>query len=452
MSKYLKFSLLTTILIFGQTVMLEVYADTSAINIDQALSKLENRFFEHQYSTDDDSDRIDRLEKFVFGCTQSGSTVGRVQHLVSTLPDETLTKIANSPANSNDTSSYAATNAQLPSTTSSGTSENYPDTSNDTDQASNTPAGRAFDYSSYPSVTTLEQQIFNHTYTNDTLPQRLNRLETKAFGAPSKSNDLSQRVDNLESYEQRHDIYGENKMANNTSHTFAFAPVSHPVQNMNNSESSDNEQDDVPSKPREYISKTGSFVGSVEERVSMMEAQSFGHTYPDRPLDKRLSKLEKKLLPNQNNAQLGLFERTGKLWAALHPADKNKVDQFLANNELVDNRIVSKDSANTTNNLLASSSNNASSALSTASTNNNTATTAPTKKHSWLSKLAASMGNTNNSGYSIGSTGPGSTPIYNAPGMYNYTGGPTPAGYTSRSFGASFGPGAGPFGVPIGFW
>ncbi len=189
----------------------------------------------------------------------------------------------------------------------------------------------------------------------------------------------------------------------------------------------------------------------------MMEAQEFGHTYPDRPLDKRLKKLESKVLPNQDDSQLGIFERAGKLWVALHPADKAKVDTLLANNEIVDNRIVSKDSLNNvseaSNSSGAGTGNNIAKPNTAGQSNGGSSANTLPKRYSWLSKL----------GTAVGSPSPYSTPdpdstanqsfSYPYPGMYSYNGGSsTPSGYYRRSYGATVGPGSGPAGLPVGFW
>ena len=51
--------------------------------------------------------------------------------------------------------------------------------------------------SKYPSVTALEQHLFKRDYASEPVGDRLNRLESKVFGKPSKFTDLSERVDAL---------------------------------------------------------------------------------------------------------------------------------------------------------------------------------------------------------------------------------------------------------------
>ncbi len=268
MPKKFSLSLITTAILFTTPAHLglhKAYGDTSAQNTDQTLSKLEDRFFEHEYSTDTDTDRINRLEKFVFGCTQTGSINDRLQHIMSTIPDDTTDKIVNAASQTSDTDTSDSGNNQQISTTSTDQSQDTSNSTDDNQQVGDAPTGQAFDYSSYPSVTSLEQELLGHTYTNDPLARRLARLETKAFGAPSTSNDLSQRTDNLENYEQRNNIYGDRTIAGSPpTNSPAIAPI-RPWTKHNKNVGSDNtttddstgSQDNYSTQPGQYVSKTG---------------------------------------------------------------------------------------------------------------------------------------------------------------------------------------------------
>jgi hypothetical protein len=56
---------------------------------------------------------------------------------------------------------------------------------------------------SYPRVSSLEKIILGQTYVADPLAERLSRLETKAFGAASTSDDLGDRTDLLQDYAEK---------------------------------------------------------------------------------------------------------------------------------------------------------------------------------------------------------------------------------------------------------
>jgi len=55
----------------------------------------------------------------------------------------------------------------------------------------------------YPHVTALEKAILSQTFVGEPLPDRLNRMEIKAFGSASNNPDSSQRTDALERYAEK---------------------------------------------------------------------------------------------------------------------------------------------------------------------------------------------------------------------------------------------------------
>lgn len=74
-----------------------------------------------------------------------------------------------------------------------GSGQNYSQDDADPDRAQ-------ADRGDYPHITELENAILHKTYLTDTIEDRLSRLETTAFGAPSKNPDLSARTDALDNY------------------------------------------------------------------------------------------------------------------------------------------------------------------------------------------------------------------------------------------------------------
>ncbi|MBS1993843.1 MAG: hypothetical protein JSS83_25175 [Cyanobacteria bacterium SZAS LIN-3] len=55
----------------------------------------------------------------------------------------------------------------------------------------------------YPHITSLEKSILDQTFPGQPLPDRLARMEEKAFGKASSGQDLSDRTDALEGYAQK---------------------------------------------------------------------------------------------------------------------------------------------------------------------------------------------------------------------------------------------------------
>ncbi len=111
------------------------------------------------------------------------------------------------------------------------------------------------------------------------MPDRLNRLETKCFGKPSEDTDLGQRVESLEAYAQRHDIYGEyppnNKLAEPKNQLGIPNGEITPFQPSSNESAMGGQQ-------------------NIQGMVSTMETQVFGHTHPHLSLPKGLPSLRRK--------------------------------------------------------------------------------------------------------------------------------------------------------------
>jgi len=74
------------------------------------------------------------------------------------------------------------------------------DSGSDSSSAGGAAAGPATEY---PHITSLEKSILEQTYPGQPLPDRLARMETKAFGSPATGKDLSDRTDALEDYAQK---------------------------------------------------------------------------------------------------------------------------------------------------------------------------------------------------------------------------------------------------------
>jgi len=270
-------------------------------NDSDTLKKMEDKLFGHDYRNDSELVRIDRLEKFVYGDIQNGSEAHRLANL-STVSAEFKAKkatpvaVAAKPSPLQAAPSPAAQPKPVPST--------------------------SFDYNNYPRVAELEKHMLGNTYATDALPERLSRLETKAFGKPSSAADLGQRVDALDAYADRHDIYHErmapvDELAQQTSPLDIASRASAAVQNpfLNGAPGPDDSKD----------------------RLSIMEGMVFGHAYDSRSEAERLERLEKKLVPYEhNNAQKDVTTRVNSLWNILKVANTmNGAPLSTRNNDLI---------------------------------------------------------------------------------------------------------------------
>jgi hypothetical protein len=166
-----RLALVALALCLAQT--LPIAAQTAPTNADTEhdLQAMERKFFEHDFSKESMDYRVQRLEKFAFGQPSTGSVDARVAKLASVIDlHQNL----------------------VPPSVSLSTPPSYNEQDED-------PSERGH----YPHVTTLEQQILGQTYENDSLNARLSRLETKAFGKASTSNDSAERTDVLQDYAER---------------------------------------------------------------------------------------------------------------------------------------------------------------------------------------------------------------------------------------------------------
>jgi TolA-binding protein len=261
-------------------------AAPNATSVTDSLSALEEKLFERTYKTDDVDTRLKRLEESILGEAQKGSPQDRLTYLQNAINSNEVTAgdkggSSNHAAQSTSQTTAAAAPSATPATS-------YP----------------AFDFGSYPRVTQLEQQILGTTYPKDALPDRLARLETKAFGKPSVSSDLSLRTDNLDQYAQRHDIYGERNIAGRPT------AQAEPIASM--------ESAPPPENPFENAGE----ITSADERVSTMEKTVFNHIFSSRDMQERVARLEKKLVPyEKNDAQKSLDSRITHLWTILSVAN-----------------------------------------------------------------------------------------------------------------------------------
>lgn len=150
---------------------------------DSNLLKLEEKFFQHTYPKESIDARLDRIEKMVFGEAKDGDDAARLSALVQAVP------------NLNSGSDSAPAQTARGSGSSSGNSGGRPPAPTqvaEEEESEPAPIGN------YPAVDAIERKAFNgKTYSQEPVNQRLARLETKYFGKPSTSTDLTDRTDRL---------------------------------------------------------------------------------------------------------------------------------------------------------------------------------------------------------------------------------------------------------------
>jgi hypothetical protein len=148
---------------------------------DPSVPKLEQKFFEHTYPKDPLPQRLERIEKMGFGESKTGADGERLSKLIQAVPG--LNSVADVPSASSSSSTASSDAQDVPMA---------PPSKSRTQSAQNVSDG-----TQYPQVSAMEQKLLGKDFSVDPVDQRLARLETKVFGKPSASTDLSDRVDAL---------------------------------------------------------------------------------------------------------------------------------------------------------------------------------------------------------------------------------------------------------------
>jgi len=285
------------------------------------LRLLELKFFEHTFDKEPSEDRVERIERLVKGEVGQGNPADRIKDIAADLQadGESL-----SPAQDHDLSRAPVKKKQ--SAVQSGNAAA-------TETSDNT---SSVDRGDYPKVTNLEKEILKQTFPGQTLPARLARLETSAFGSPSASTDLGARTDILESYAEQtlHDKpFGVNPNIDKTYILASTPPAAagldakQAIEHFFNStrrlsdEFSDrstlrtpmgqpgplSQEEQVNDDPQAYAKEPPPPNARMITRVAWCEVQTFGHTFPNMHLTRRLRQLSDELIPKiskQSDMQL----------------------------------------------------------------------------------------------------------------------------------------------------
>lgn len=177
---------LTVLLALGLSVgfsCLPAKADDAAM-----LSKLEFKYFQHDYAKDETAARLERLEKMVFGEVRTGNDADRLKSLVALVPN------LNQKVGEDENSSAAADAAPPQKRTATKPAPKAPRYDA---QPQDEERDAVVNDSSYPAVTAVEKKLLGRDFIGESVGKRLDRLEIKAFGKTSASDDLQDRLDRL---------------------------------------------------------------------------------------------------------------------------------------------------------------------------------------------------------------------------------------------------------------
>ncbi|MCA9816616.1 MAG: hypothetical protein KC652_15990 [Cyanobacteria bacterium HKST-UBA01] len=299
------------VLPLGLTLTAEpVYALNKELSTD--LTKMEIKFFDHDYKKDSEENRIERVEKLVFGESKTGSEEDRMSALLAAVPD--LNSDKKTDKQKNDQGS-----AQDNSSTQSGSDKSQGADNSNSDEAAADPS------TDYPRVDAIEQVLLGKTYRDEGLGKRLAQLEMKAFKKVSSDPDLSKRTEDLEKYVQKH-------------YHKSISNIVDPRNTLNYQAADNGGGNGYESAPPQYGQGSGygyggggAYSGSsgssgsygmtppsygggyrgenqdsppsmgapVAEQLTWLESHVYGRSFPQKPLIDRVRDLEKSVFPNE---------------------------------------------------------------------------------------------------------------------------------------------------------
>lgn len=242
-------------------------AQAQPADLNQSLSQLEIRFFANDRDDQSNDARLERLEKFIFGETKDGTEQQRLDALLKAIPAPPLPEAT----------------AVQPETEPKHDKQISPAASGQEAQTQPPPNS-----SDYPTVSKLETLIIGNSFVGESIQKRLDRLESKAFGQPSESTDLTARVDRLKNYTGLHTPFSEDE----------YVP---------------------PAVANRYANPEGvASGGGILQNVFQLEQNVFGRSYAKKAMIDRVSTLERAVFPaEQVTTGSSLPERIDRLMAAV---------------------------------------------------------------------------------------------------------------------------------------
>ncbi len=319
---------------------------------DDKLSQLENKLFQHNYAKDSTDDRLNRLEKLIFGENQNGTIDNRVSALVKAVPnlesgappisENTPTSNGTKEAGTMQDGQMQAGGASPAPTNPTGTSK--------------ADAEDVEDQSKYPAVTAMETKLLGKDYASEPIKDRLARLEKKVLGKASTSDDLSDRVDRLkqatgidlarkpgspsdwieedqdesmmrEPLGSITDMTGNNNFGNRDIYQDMQKSANIPSNPSGYPFASPYLPDQPTKSPPVTIKSFG-----LSQQVSALEHEVFHKTYEHDPLPARLNRLETTVFPDQKPAvDKPLPDRVQNLLAQVPISQKELRDLAIAN-------------------------------------------------------------------------------------------------------------------------
>ena len=241
--------------------------------ISNQLTQLENKILKSTYTFDPLEKRLDRLELEVFGDTNSDYEYEqRLSKLISSTGFNYNTNLNDSLIQKNNENQY---------------NQNYEKEDSSV---------------SYPMVDTLEKEVFNRSFSNDDIYNRLTRLEKEVYKKTSENLSLSDRIDTLKgSILNQNPVYSYNDNNDEIYYSNDSDDVHIPRYY--------GEQNSLPYKVQQDNNDS-----SIDPYLTQLEDKILKSNFSNESVDIRLSRLENKMF-NKSFSSDSDVERLDRLMA-----------------------------------------------------------------------------------------------------------------------------------------
>lgn len=246
-----------------------VYAATNA----ELLNKIENALFGFEYTNEDETSRLNRIEENVYGTVSSGAVTQRLSKLNKDLGAEL----------------YGQEIEPCEDTIAREEEEREVLSSQDPNI-------------DYPVINELEKSVFNKEYKNLVVKDRLAQLEKKVFNKDYPNEDLSTRVDRLREQVRPQGLEQQLANAVDTYHTEGYYPPPINYDGMTIGGTSSSFSNDSYSYPmsgkRINLSTVENALynqnfknDTMSNRLSRVEQSMFGESFEDQDEQTRIGRI-----------------------------------------------------------------------------------------------------------------------------------------------------------------
>ncbi len=261
-------------------------ANATATSVGQQLDQMEQQLFAHTYDGDSTQNRLDRIEKNIFGTAHDNESVdSRIQGLSQFFqPEQPQQPNNNGVAQQPDPQQYSSqqsVTSQSQSPPSVPMASTPSENSTDPWGASQNTVSESNNGVQYPAISAMEQRVFHQTYEQDSLDNRLARLEKQVLGHV-QNGTLQDRTDQL-----RLTVLGDP----GTSSSVASQ------QDPTNSSNPSNIVSGNGLQPQSLVQNPGNAANNADvlQALPKVEQKILRRTYPQDNMNERLSRLEMKI-------------------------------------------------------------------------------------------------------------------------------------------------------------